>query len=157
MWKVSTCLWFGKDAEAAVRFYVSLHAGSSLERILRSRGIWPGGEAGDVILLNFTLGGQSFQALNGVRPPSYGSAASISVECADQAEVDRLWTALPADGGSEIMCGWLRDKWGVPWRIVPEVFRVSWPTPTQTSRLVFSRPDQDDHARRCRPGASGRR
>jgi predicted 3-demethylubiquinone-9 3-methyltransferase (glyoxalase superfamily) len=120
MSNVSTCLWFGKDAEAAVRFYVSLVPGSSLGHIQRSPGDWPGGVAGDVIMVTFTLGGQSFQALNGGAPASYGTAASISVECADQAEVDRLWAALTADGGSEIMCGWLRDKWGVPWQIVPE-------------------------------------
>jgi predicted 3-demethylubiquinone-9 3-methyltransferase (glyoxalase superfamily) len=105
----------------AVRFYVSLVPGSSLENIQRSPGAWPGGEAGDVILMTFTLGGQSFQALNGGAPASYGTAVSISVECSDQAEVDRLWAALTADGGSEIMCGWLRDRWGVPWQIFPEV------------------------------------
>jgi len=121
MSKVSTCLWFGKDAEMAVRLYVSLVPGSSLEHIQRSPAVWPGGEAGDVIMVTFTLGGQRFQALNGGTPASYGTAASISVECSDQAEVDRLWTALIADGGSEIMCGWLRDRWGVPWQIVPEI------------------------------------
>jgi predicted 3-demethylubiquinone-9 3-methyltransferase (glyoxalase superfamily) len=121
MSKVSTCLWFGKDAEAAVRFYVSLLPGSSITHIQRSPGSWPGGQAGDVILLSFTLGGHSFQALNGGEPADYNNAASISVECADQAEVDRLWSALTADGGAEIMCGWLRDKWGVPWQIVPAI------------------------------------
>ena len=119
--KVSTCLWFGNDAEAAVRFYVSLVPGSSITHIQRSPGSWPGGVAGDVILVAFTLGGQSFQALNGGKPATYGTAASISVPCADQKEVDRLWTALTADGGSELMCGWVRDKWGVPWQIVPEI------------------------------------
>jgi predicted 3-demethylubiquinone-9 3-methyltransferase (glyoxalase superfamily) len=121
MSKVSTCLWFGKDAEAAVRFYVSLVPGSSLENIMRSPGEWPGGDPDDVILVSFTLGGQSFQALNGGTPASYGTAASLSVECSDQAEVDRLWAALTADGGSEIVCGWLRDRWGVPWQIVPKI------------------------------------
>jgi predicted 3-demethylubiquinone-9 3-methyltransferase (glyoxalase superfamily) len=121
MSKVSTCLWFGKDAEAAVRFYVSLVPHSSINHIQRSPANWPGGEVGDVIMMMFTLGSQSFQALNGGTPASYGTAASISVECADQAEVDRLWTAHIAEGGSEIMCGWLRDKWGVPWQIVPEM------------------------------------
>jgi predicted 3-demethylubiquinone-9 3-methyltransferase (glyoxalase superfamily) len=121
MSKVSTCLWFGKDAEAAVRLYVSLVAGSRVERIQRSPADWPGGQAGEVILVAFTLGGQSFQALNGGSPADYGTAASISVSCSDQAEVDRLWTALTADGGTEIVCGWLRDKWGVPWQIVPEI------------------------------------
>ena len=67
------------------------------------------------------LGGQSFQALNGGATADYGTAASISVACADQDEVDRLWAALIADGGAEIMCGWLRDKWGVPWQIVPTI------------------------------------
>jgi predicted 3-demethylubiquinone-9 3-methyltransferase (glyoxalase superfamily) len=121
MSEVSTCLWFGKDAEAAVRFYVSLVPGSSLGTVLRSPGAWPGGDAGDVIMVTFTLGGQRFQALNGGNPVSYGTAASISVQCPGQAEVDRLWTALTADGGTEIMCGWLRDRWGVPWQIVPEI------------------------------------
>ncbi len=121
MSKVSTCLWFGKDAEEAVRFYVSLVPDSRIETVLRSPGSWPGGDAGAVILVSFTLGGHSFQALNGGKPADYGTAASLSVECADQAEVDRLWAALTADRGSEIMCGWLRDRWGVPWQIVPAI------------------------------------
>ena len=137
MSKVSTCLWFGKDAEMAARFYVSLVPGSSLKHILRSPGIWPGGEAGDVIMVDFTLGGQSFQGLNGGAPASYGTAASISIECSDQAEVDRLWAALTADGGSEIMCGWLRDRWGVPWQIVPETLPrlLTDPDPTVSARV----------------------
>lgn len=135
--KASTCLWFGKDAEAAVRLYVSLVPGSSLDHVLRSPGAWPGGEAGEVILVTFTLGGQSFQALNGGAPASYGMAASISVECSDQAEVDRLWTALVADGGSEMMCGWLRDKFGVPWQIVPEMLPrlMADPDPAVSGRV----------------------
>jgi len=119
--KVRTCLWFAKDAEAAVRLYVSVVPGSHIEHIQRSPGDWLGGKAGEVIVVNFTLGGQRFQALNGGQPADYGTAASISVECADQAEVDRLWTKLTADGGSAIRCGWLRDRWGVPWQIVPEI------------------------------------
>jgi predicted 3-demethylubiquinone-9 3-methyltransferase (glyoxalase superfamily) len=139
MSNVSTCLWFGKDAETAVRFYVSLVPSSSIKHIQRSPGAWPGGEAGDVILVTFTLGGQNFQALNGGEPAHYGTAASISIECADQAEVDRLWTALTANGGSEIMCGWLRDRWGVPWQIVPETLPrlLADPDPAVSSR-VFS-------------------
>jgi predicted 3-demethylubiquinone-9 3-methyltransferase (glyoxalase superfamily) len=116
---VSTCLWFDKDAESAVRRYVDLVPGSGITHMLRSPGPWPAGETGDVILIGFTLGGQNYQALNGGTAADYGTAASISVECADQAEVDRLWAGLTADGGAEIACGWLRDRWGVPWQIVP--------------------------------------
>ena len=117
---VSTCLWFARDGEAAARFYVGLVPDSRIDQVQRAPGPYPAGEAGDPLVVNFTLGGQSFQALNGGAPADYGTAASISVSCADQAEVDRLWTALTADGGQEIACGWLRDRWGVPWQIVPE-------------------------------------
>jgi predicted 3-demethylubiquinone-9 3-methyltransferase (glyoxalase superfamily) len=120
MSEVSTCLWYGKDGENAVRFYVSLLPDSRIDHIQRAPAAWPGGDARDVILISFTLAGQNFQALNGGTPAEYGTAASISVRCADQAEVDRLWAALTA-GGSEIRCGWLRDRWGVPWQIVPEI------------------------------------
>jgi predicted 3-demethylubiquinone-9 3-methyltransferase (glyoxalase superfamily) len=137
MSNVSTCLWFGNDAEAAVHFYVSIVPDSRIDHILRSPGPWPGGETGDTILIRFRLASQSFQALNGGAPADYGTAASISVECADQAEVDRLWDALIAHGGSEIMCGWLRDRWGIPWQIVPEVLPrlLADPDPAVSARV----------------------
>ena len=138
--KVATCLWFGTDAEEAVRFYVSLVPDSAITHTLHSPGDWPGGVAGEVIMLSFTLGGQNFQALNGGKPQDYGNAASISVECADQAEVDRLWAALTGNGGKEIMCGWLRDRWGVPWQIVPEMLPriMSGPDPEAASRVFHA-------------------
>lgn len=137
MSNVSTCLWFEKDGEAAVRFYVALVPNSSLKHIQRSPGPWPGGAAGDVIMQTFTLGGQNFQALTGGTAANYGTAASISVECDNQAEVDRLWSALTSDGGSEIMCGWLRDKWGIPWQIVPAMLPrlLADPDPAVASRV----------------------
>jgi predicted 3-demethylubiquinone-9 3-methyltransferase (glyoxalase superfamily) len=136
MSKVSTCLWFAKDAEEAGNFYVSLLPNSRIEHVLRSPGPWPGGDTGEVILISFTLGGQSYQALNGGNVADYGTAASISVECADQAEVDRLWNALTANGGTELFCGWLRDRWGVPWQIVPELLPrlLSDPDPAVSDR-----------------------
>ena len=111
--------------------------GTCIEAIQRSPGNWPGGVAGEVILVSFVLGGQRFQALNGGEPVDYRTAASISVGCSDQAEVDRLWTALTADGGAEIMCGWLRDRWGVPWQIVPEVLPrlIADPDPAVAGRV----------------------
>lgn len=121
MSKVSTCLWFERDAEAAVSLYVSLVPESRIGHVQRAPGPWPGGEPGDVIMMTFVLGGQNFQALNGGVAADYGTAASISVSCADQAEVDQLWDGLVANGGSEIQCGWLRDRWGVPWQVVPAI------------------------------------
>jgi predicted 3-demethylubiquinone-9 3-methyltransferase (glyoxalase superfamily) len=127
-----------KTSKEAVRFYVSLLPGSQIEHVLRSPGPWPGGEAGDVILVAFTLNGQNYQALNGGAPADYGTAASIAVACPDQAEVDRLWAALTGNGGSEIACGWLRDRWGVPWQMFPKPSRASSPTPTRRSRAACS-------------------
>ncbi len=121
MAKTKTCLWFKDDAEAAARFYVSLLPDSRVEQVQRAPGDYPAGKTGDVLVVEFTLGGTSFQLLNGGTQADYGNTASISVSCADQAEVDRLWAALTADGGSELACGWLRDRWGVPWQIVPQV------------------------------------
>jgi predicted 3-demethylubiquinone-9 3-methyltransferase (glyoxalase superfamily) len=140
MLKVSTCLWFARDAEPAVRFYVSLVPGSAIEHTLRSPGPWPGGQTGDAILLTFNLAGQSYQALNGGTPADYGTAASIAVQCPDQAEVDRLWAALTADGGSEIACGWLRDRWGIPWQIFPEMLPrlLADPDPAVASRVFLA-------------------
>ena len=119
--KVATCLWFDRDGEAAVRRYVELVPDSRIDHVQRAPAAWPGGEAGEALLISFILGGHSFQALNGGSRMDYGFAASLSGSCPDQAEVDRLWSALTADGGQEIMCGWLRDRWGVPWQIVPEI------------------------------------
>jgi predicted 3-demethylubiquinone-9 3-methyltransferase (glyoxalase superfamily) len=135
--RVSTCLWFAKDAEEAVNFYVSLLPHSRIEHVLRSPGPWPGGDTGEVILISFTLDGQRYQGLNGGNAADYGTAASISVECINQAEVDRLWNALTANGGKEIFCGWLRDRWGVPWQIVPEVLPrlLADPDPAVSSRV----------------------
>ena len=137
MTKAKTCLWFKVDAESAARFYVDLLPGSRIEHVQRAPGPWPAGETGDVIVVDFVLAGTSFQALNGGVPADYGTAASISVLCADQVEVDRLWAALTADGGSEIMCGWLRDRWGIPWQIVPDVLPrlLADPDPSVSGRV----------------------
>ena len=136
--KVRTCLWFDRAAEEAARRYVELIPGSRIEHVERGPSAWPGGAAGDVIVVDFTLAGQAYQGLNGGSRVEYGNAASISVSCADQAEVDRLWAALTADGGSEVQCGWLHDRWGVPWQIVPEVLpRLLAHQDREVARRVF--------------------
>ncbi len=119
MSRITTCLWFEKDGEAAARRYTSLVPNSRVTRVARAPADYPGGEAGDVLTVEFELDGAAFLALNGGSKADYGTAASVVVLCDDQAEIDRLWEALLAGGGSELACGWLRDGWGVPWQITP--------------------------------------
>lgn len=116
---IATCLWFDGKAEEAARFYVSLLPNSRIDNVQRSPVPWPAGKAGDVILVEFTLAGARYQGLNGGPNVPFTNAVSVSVSCADQAEVDRLWDALSADGGAPVQCGWLTDKYGLPWQIVP--------------------------------------
>jgi predicted 3-demethylubiquinone-9 3-methyltransferase (glyoxalase superfamily) len=118
--KISPCLWFDGEAEAAANFYVSLLPDSRVERVERNVIDTPAGKAGSVLVAEFTLAGQRFLALNGGRRFEYTHAISFQVDCVDQAEVDRLWEALCA-GGSPERCGWLKDRYGVSWQIVPRV------------------------------------
>ena len=116
--KVTPCLWFNRDAEPAARFYVSLLPDSRVDRVIRSPVDTPSGPAGMVLVVEFTLGGNKFTGLNGGPQFPFTEAVSFQIACADQAEVDRLWAAL-SDGGSTSQCGWLKDRWGLSWQIVP--------------------------------------
>ncbi len=118
--KVSPCLWFDGRAEEAARFYTAIFPDSRIDHVQRSPVDYPGGMAGDVLLVKFTLAGRRYQALKGGPHDPFNDAISLSVTCKDQAEVDRYWDALTADGGKAVMCGWLKDKYGVSWQIVPE-------------------------------------
>ncbi len=117
--KITPCLWFDGNAEAAVALYTSVFANASVDHVQRSPTDYPGGKQGAALLIKFTLAGQSYLALNGGPYEKFTNAISLSVDCEDQAEVDRLWAALTADGGEPIACGWLKDKYGLPWQIVP--------------------------------------
>ncbi|WP_017302278.1 VOC family protein [Nodosilinea nodulosa] len=118
MQKVVPCLWFDGDAEAAAQFYVSLLPDSRIDRVLKSLTDTPSGPADTVLTVEFTLAGTQYMGLNGGPQFSFTEAVSFQIYCDDQAEVDRLWAAL-ADGGSEIACGWIKDRWGLTWQIVP--------------------------------------
>ena len=120
MSKVSPCLWFNGEAEEAANLYVSLLPDSRIEKVLRNTIDSPGGKAGTVLVVDFTLAGQRFMVLNGGMKMEYTHAVSFMIDCADQAEVDRLWDALLADGGKADQCGWLKDRYGVFWQIVPK-------------------------------------
>ena len=121
--KIAPCLWFDKNAEEAARFYAGLFPDSRIDHVHKSSVDWPAGKAGETILVDFTLLGQSYQALNGGANESgkFNQSVSLAVTCKDQAEVDRYWAALTSDGGEPIMCGWLKDRYGIRWQIVPEI------------------------------------
>jgi predicted 3-demethylubiquinone-9 3-methyltransferase (glyoxalase superfamily) len=118
--KIGTCLWFDRKAEEAARFYVSLLPDSRIDSIVRAIVETPGASPGDVLAVEFILAGASYMALNGGPQYKFTHAVSVVVHCADQAEVDRLWDALTADGGSPVACGWLTDRYGLSWQIVPK-------------------------------------
>src|SRR3981081_1994154 len=122
MSKISTCLWFDGEAEEAAKFYVSLLPDSRIEKVQKNTVDGPAGKAGTVLVVEFTLAGQRFMALNGGMRFEYTHAISFKIDCADQAEVDRLWDALSANGGSVERCGWLKDRYGVSGQIVPSAF-----------------------------------
>lgn len=115
--RVSTCLWFDRQAEEAVAFYVSLLPNS--RTLFEQRyGDWGPGPVGAISFLAFELDRTLYQAMNGRPGGAFSEAASIFVRCQDQAEIDRLWNAL-GDGGKTMQCGWLVDRFGVSWQIVP--------------------------------------
>jgi predicted 3-demethylubiquinone-9 3-methyltransferase (glyoxalase superfamily) len=117
--KVTPCLWFDGQAEQAARYYVSLLPDSRIDRVVRSPADTPSGPAGMVLAVEFTLAGNKFSGLNGGPQFPFTEAVSFQIACEDQAEVDRLWGAL-SDGGSPGQCGWLKDRWGLSWQIVPK-------------------------------------
>jgi predicted 3-demethylubiquinone-9 3-methyltransferase (glyoxalase superfamily) len=118
MKKIQPFLWFNDTAEEAVNFYASVFKNAKVGAIMR----WPEGgpgKPGSVLTATFTIGDIEFIALNGGMDNPFTDAVSFSVPCESQAEIDELWTKLTADGGKEVACGWLNDKFGLRWQIVP--------------------------------------
>lgn len=134
---IAPCLWFDGQAEAAANFYAGVFADSSVDQV------WRAGEgmpmpAETVMLVEFTLRGQPFQGLNGGPGFPHTQAISMSVDCADQAEVDRIWDGLIAGGGAPVQCGWLTDRFGVSWQVVPRMMGAlqRTGTPEQVGRMM---------------------
>jgi predicted 3-demethylubiquinone-9 3-methyltransferase (glyoxalase superfamily) len=115
-----TCLWFDTQAEEAAAYYTGIFKDARLGTVHRYTSAGPGPE-GEVMLVEFELNGQKFSGLNGGPQFTFNEAVSIVVTCADQAEVDYYWDRL-SDGGQENVCGWLTDRYGLSWQIVPAVF-----------------------------------
>jgi len=116
--KIIPCLWFNGQAEKAAKFYVSLLPNSRVDKIFRSPADTPSGKAGTVLTVEFTLAGQRYLGLNGGPQYKFTEAISFQIFCQTQPEIDRLWAALKR-GGKVLACGWLKDRWGLTWQIVP--------------------------------------
>ena len=117
--KIFPFLWYAREAEEAARFYASIFPDSRVERVSSMMSESPSGPPGSVKVVDFTLFGQRFQAMSAGPHHDFNDAISIVVQCDDQAELDRYWNALLAGGGKPQACGWLNDKFGVRWQIIP--------------------------------------
>ncbi|MCW3074107.1 MAG: 3-demethylubiquinone-9 3-methyltransferase [Flaviaesturariibacter sp.] len=118
MSKITPFLWFNTNAEEAMNFYVSLFKSASIGNISRYGPGGPGPE-GSVMVASFELEGQQFAVLNGGPMYQFTEAVSFVINCDTQEEVDHFWNALTADGGQESRCGWLKDRFGLSWQVVP--------------------------------------
>ena len=121
MSKLVPCMWFNGDAEEAAKFYVSLVPNSEITHVQRNVSDGPSGKTGSVLVVEFTVAGQPLVALNGGMKVEYTHAISLMIHCDDQAQVDSVWSAFLAHGGKEQQCGWISDRWGVSWQVVPKV------------------------------------
>jgi predicted 3-demethylubiquinone-9 3-methyltransferase (glyoxalase superfamily) len=131
-----TFLWFDTQAEQAATFYTGIFKDSKISAIHRYTEAGPGQE-GTVMLVEFELNGQRFSALNGGPEYTFNPAVSIVVPCEDQAEIDYYWNSL-TEGGREVACGWLTDKYGLSWQIVPAAFldMISDPDQEKVARVI---------------------
>ncbi|MDB5417885.1 MAG: 3-demethylubiquinone-9 3-methyltransferase [Phenylobacterium sp.] len=136
MQKVIPFLWFDTEAEEAALFYTSLFPNSKIGRTVRYGASGPG-PAGSVMTVQFELDGQSFVGLNGGPIYKFSPAVSFQIDCKDQAEVDHYWNAFAA-GGREVQCGWITDRFGLSWQVVPEALPrlMSDPDPAKAGRVA---------------------
>jgi len=117
--KNTICLWYDGTALDAGRFYAETFPDSTVGAVLRAPGDYPNGKQGDVLTVEFTVLGIPCVGLNGGPQIKHNEAFSFQIATDDQAETDRLWTAIVQDGGQESQCGWCKDRWGVSWQITP--------------------------------------
>ncbi|WP_030172196.1 VOC family protein [Spirillospora albida] len=133
---ITTCLWFDDQAEEAVDHYTSIFPDGRIGQVIRNTDATPG-ETGAVMAIEFEINGSSFMALNGGPLFTFSEAVSFQVFCDDQAEVDSYWSRL-GEGGEESQCGWLKDRYGVSWQIIPTAYMemVADPDPAKVARVL---------------------
>ena len=136
MLKITPCLWFNDQAEEAARFYISIFKNATIGEITHY-GEGSPRPKGSVLTVRFQLDGQEFLALNGGPQFTFTEAVSFIVHCETQEELDRMWEKL-SEGGEEVQCGWLKDKYGLSWQIVPTVLpkMLSDPNPARAERVL---------------------
>ena len=121
--KICTFLWYAKEAEEAARFYASIFPDSRVDRVSTLMSESPSGPPGSVKVVDFTLFGQRFQAMSAGPHHEFNDAISLVVNCDDQQELDRYWNAIIEAGGKPQACGWIVDRFGVRWQIVPTILQ----------------------------------
>ena len=136
MTKITPCLWFDTEGEEAATFYTGIFENSRILEVVRYGSAGPRPE-GMVMMVNFELDGQKFIALNGGPEFTFNEAISFQVHCESQQEVDGFWTKL-SEGGEEGPCGWLKDKYGVSWQIIPTALDelIGYPDPARSQRAM---------------------
>jgi predicted 3-demethylubiquinone-9 3-methyltransferase (glyoxalase superfamily) len=119
--KNTICLWYNHNAEEAARFYAQTFPDSTVDAVRKAPSDFPGGKAGDVLTVEFTVCGVRCIGINGGDTFKHSEAFSFLISTDDQEETDRYWTAIVGNGGEESQCGWCRDKWGLSWQITPRI------------------------------------
>jgi len=137
MQKITPFLWFDNNAEEAANFYVSVFKNSKILSVSRYGDAGPGPK-GAVMVVSFQLDGQQFTALNGGPLFKFSEAFSFVVSCENQEEIDYYWNKLTSNGGQESQCGWLKDKFGFSWQIVPTALGKLMSDPTKANRVMQS-------------------
>ena len=130
-------LWFDKDAEAAARFYAATFPDSTVTSVQKAPGDYPGGKAGDVLVVEFTVCGIPCIGINGGPEFKHSEAFSFQIATDSQEETDRYWNAIVGNGGQESQCGWCKDRWGLSWQITPRVLTEAMAAGGDEARRAF--------------------
>ena len=138
MAKNTLCLWYEGTAEEAANFYAATFPDSAVTAVHRAPADFPGGKAGDVLTVEFTVCGIACIGLNGGPIFKHSEAFSFQIATEDQTETDRYWNAIVGNGGVESQCGWCKDKWGLSWQITPRVLTEAMAKGGETAQRAFA-------------------
>ncbi|MEZ5738641.1 MAG: VOC family protein [Burkholderiaceae bacterium] len=138
MHKNTICLWFNHEAQEAAQFYADTFPDSTVDAVHRAPSDYPGGKAGNVLTVQFTVCGIPCLGLNGGDAFRQSEAFSFQIATDDQAETDRYWDAIVSHGGTESACGWCKDQWGVSWQITPRVLTEAMAKGGDVARRAFA-------------------